>query len=273
MERLAGAAAGRPRAVEGALTDVRPARAGATRARGLAAALVATVVATILVAGCNGPAAPRSGPPAGSGADLAGGPTRGSNRGTPMTTTSPDLSALASRLAEDVAHDIPPFGANSVKLARGLGPAATAMLAGKVAARGGDAFLALEALRAADPAGYAAVPAADRAAVYAAALQRSAFFNSWGQPGMSLTDTSHAFAQLGDAAVAVLTPLLDDQRAAPSSGSQDATLARMNGNRVCDYAWVLISEARGADYAYAASPAERDREIAAMRAALGARRP
>jgi hypothetical protein len=184
-----------------------------------------------------------------------------------MTTpTSPDLLALATSLQQDAARDIPPFGADSVKLARRLGPAATAMLAQKVQARGADAFLALEALRVADPAGYAARPAAERAAVYAAALQRNAFFNSWGQPGMSLTETARAFAALGEDAVAVLAPLLADTRDAPSSGSQDATLSRMNGNRVCDYAWVLISEARGADYMYSPSPADRDREIAAMRA-------
>lgn len=185
-----------------------------------------------------------------------------------MTTTSPDLSALAGSLQQDAARGTPPFGAESIKLARRIGTAATATLVQKVQARGADAFLALEALRAADPAGYAALPAAERAAVYAAALQHSVYFNSWGQPGMSLTDTAHAFAALGNDAVAVLAPLLADTRDAPSSGSQDATLSRANGNRVCDYAWVLIHEARGLDYAYVPAPADRDREIAAMRASL-----
>ncbi|HWU88968.1 MAG TPA: hypothetical protein VN253_16995, partial [Kofleriaceae bacterium] len=186
-----------------------------------------------------------------------------------MTTSlSPELSSLANSLQQDAAREVPPFGADSVKLARRLGPTAAGMLAQKVQARGTDAFLALEALRAADPAGYAARPATERAAVYVAALQRNAYFNSWGQPGMSLTETAHAFAALGEDAVSVLAPLLGDKRDAPSSGSQDATLSRMNGNRVCDYAWVLINEARGKDYAYASSPVERDREIAAMRASL-----
>jgi hypothetical protein len=189
-------------------------------------------------------------------------------RNPPMTTTSPDLNALETSLQQDAAHDIPPFGADSVKLARKIGPPAKTTLVQHVQARGSDAFLALEALRVADPFGYAALPAGERAQVYASALQRNVFFNSWGQPGGSLTETAHAFAALGDAAVAVLAPLLDDQRVAPSSGSQDATLSQMNGNRVCDYAWVLISEARHADYVYLVSPTDRDQDIAAMRASL-----
>jgi len=230
--------------------------------------LPAAIAATALSLGCNGPAAPRpESRPAGSDG-VAHASAQGSNRGTPMTTTSPDLSALDQSLQQDASRGIPPFGANSVKLAQRLGPAATAMLVQKLQARGADAFLALEALRVADPAGYAALPAAERAAVYAAALQHGVYFNSWGQPGMSLTDTAHAFAALGNDAVAVLVPLLADTRAAPSSGSQDATLSRANGNRVCDYAWVLINDARGMDYAYSPSPADRDREIAAMRASL-----
>jgi len=185
-----------------------------------------------------------------------------------MPTTSPDLTALATSLQQDAALDVPPFGAPSLELARKIGPPASTLLVERVQARGPDALLALEALRVADPAGYAAQPAAARAQVYAAALQRNAFFNTWGQPSGPLSETSRAFAALGEPAVAVLAPLLDDPRAAPSSGSQDATLSKLNGNRVCDYAWVLISEARHAPYGYLTSPADRDQDIAAMRASL-----
>jgi hypothetical protein len=244
----------------------------------LAAALAGVAgLASIAATGCNGAASPRAEPApaaapapgsaANPGSAASPGSGEASNRGTPMTS-SPDLSALTTSLQQDVQRDIPPFGANSVKLARQLGTAATGVLVRAVRARGSDAFLALEALRAADPAAYGTQPAADRAAIYAFALQHNAFFNSWGQPGMSLSDTARAFAALGDAAVAALAPLLADRRPAPSSGSQDATLSKMNGNRVCDYAWVLISEARGASYVYESAPADRDREIDAMRASL-----
>jgi hypothetical protein len=193
-----------------------------------------------------------------------------SAKGTPMTTPSPELAALATSLQQDAARDVPPFGAASVQQARALGAKASPLLVERVRGRGGEALLALEALRGADPAGYAALPAAERAAVYASALQHSTYFNAWGQPGGELTETAHAFAALGDAAVAVLAPLLDDPRPAPSSGSQDATLSQRNGNRVCDYAWVLISEARHARYAYLTAPGERDQDIAALRAQLRA---
>ena len=186
----------------------------------------------------------------------------------PMTTNSPELAALATSLQQDAARDIPPFGADSIKLARKIGPPASQLLVQHVHAHGSDALLALEALRMADPAAYAGLPASECAQVYGAALQHNAFFNSWGQPGGQLTETAHAFAALGDAAIAVLAPLLDDKRPAPASGSQDATTSQMNGNRVCDYAWVLISEARHVAYAYLTSPAERDQDIAAMRVAL-----
>lgn len=184
---------------------------------------------------------------------------------------SPDLAALERALSDDAARELPPFGADSVRRARTLGPAATPVLQAHVQARGDDALLALEALRVADPAGYQAQPGAARAAIYVAALGKGRYFNTWGQPGMALTDTARALAALGNDAVAALAPLLADQRPAPSSGSQDATLAQMNGNRVCDYAWVLIHEARGTEYVYASAPADRDREISALRAALANR--
>lgn len=185
-----------------------------------------------------------------------------------MTTVSPELAALATNLQQDAARDVPPFAAESVQQARKLGAQASPLLVQHVQARGRDAMLALEALRGADPAGYAALPATERAEVYAAALQHNTFFNSWGQPGNKLSETAHAFAALGDAAVTALVPLLDDKRPAPSSGSQEATLSQMNGNRVCDYAWVLISEARHTEYGYLTSPADRDQDIAALRATM-----
>jgi hypothetical protein len=42
----------------------------------------------------------------------------------------------------------------------------------------------------------------------------------------------------------------------------------MYANRICDYAWVLISEILGRPYVYAQDPAERDRQIAELRAVL-----
>lgn len=199
MEHLAGGPAGRHRADEGAV---------------IARWLRASVSAAALI-GCHG--------------SSSHGSSNEPAKGTPMTAPSPELAALATSLQQDAARDVPPFGAASVQQARTLGAKAGPLLVEHVRARGRDALLALEALRAADPAGYAALPATERAEIYAQALQHATFFNTWGQPGNKLSETAHAFAALGDPAVAALAPLLDDRRPAPSSGSQEATLSQMNG--------------------------------------------
>ncbi len=187
-----------------------------------------------------------------------------------MPRTTPDLAALADQLLDDAARDrLPtPAGAASVRNATELGERAVPLLRQRIEALGPDLLFALEALRLAQPDAYAALPASRRAAAYATALARSTYFNAWGQPGMQLTDTAHAVAALGADAVTAMAPLLDDRRAAPAHGSQDATLSRMNGNRVCDFAWVLILEARGEAYGYPTAPAERDTAIASLRASL-----
>jgi hypothetical protein len=174
------------------------------------------------------------------------------------------LSQLKSQLEDDTRTAIPPFGAKSIKIARELGTAATAFLCQEVKAQGKTAFLALEALRAADPAAYDQLPAIQRANVYVQMLRDSGFYNAWGVPGYQLTPTAHALITLGEVAVPVLKPLLANQQRAPLSGSEDATTSRMYGNRVCDYAWVLISEILHRPYDYAEDPAARDLAIAAL---------
>jgi hypothetical protein len=123
-------------------------------------------------------------------------------------------------------------------------------------------------LRGAAPDAYRALSERDKALIYAEQLAGNAFFNSWGVPGYQLTDTSAALISTGRDGITALQPLLDDPREAPLSGSQDATTSAMYANRICDYAWVLISEILGRPYVYAQDPAERDRQIAELRAVL-----
>jgi hypothetical protein len=179
-----------------------------------------------------------------------------------------ELSTLRTQLQEDAAQAVPPFGANSLKLARQLGRQATNLLRGEIEARGDTAFLALEALREADQAGYNSLPARERAAVYVDALKKSVFYNSWGLPGYRFTATTDALIALGEEAIRALKPLLSDCRTAPLSGSEDATTSTIYGNRLCDYAWVLISEIMGRPYLYSRNLAERDRAIGALRQEL-----
>jgi hypothetical protein len=173
-------------------------------------------------------------------------------------------SDLSVQLREDTALNVPPFGADSIRIARDSGSKATSFLLQEVKDGGSTAFLALEALREADPVAYSALPARKRAEVYVNALKSSIFYNAWGLPGYQLTPTAHAVISLGDDAVRALKPLLGDLRPAPLSGSQDATTSSMYGNRVCDYAWVFINEIEDQPYVYSQDPAERDRAIAVL---------
>jgi hypothetical protein len=175
---------------------------------------------------------------------------------------------LEDQLLKDAELAVPPFGAESVKLARQLGAQATGILVGHVRARGNTALLALEVLREADRKAYDSIPAAERIEVYAHSLENSDFFNTWGLPGYQLTATSRALIALGDEAVSRLRTLLEDQRSAPLSGSQDATTSKMYANRVCDYAWVFIAEIKQEHYEYFQSPNKRDVAIKALRRQL-----
>jgi hypothetical protein len=177
-------------------------------------------------------------------------------------------SELQKQLREDAAQEVPPFAADSVRLARQMGAAASGPLLEQIKAQGKTSFLALEALREADPDAYRSLSGSLRAGIYGEALRAAGFYNAWGVPGYQLTDTARAFIALGEDAVAVLKPLLDDEREAPLSGSQSATTSRMYGNRVCDYAWVFISEIRHQPYNYSRDAAERNRAIEKLRQSL-----
>jgi hypothetical protein len=143
-------------------------------------------------------------------------------------------------------------------MARASGSAATDLLLKEIKAGGKTAFLALEALREADKSAYDALPVQKRVDTYIDTLTNNVFYNAWGVPGYHLTDTARALIGLGAAAVPPLKALLDDEREAPLSGSQDATTSKMYGNRVCDYAWLFICEIKGWRCQYGREPAERD---------------
>lgn len=177
-------------------------------------------------------------------------------------------SELQKQLREDAERDAPPFAAESIKLARQMGPAAMTTLLEEINDGGKTSFLALEALREADPDRYHSLSARKRADIYGGKLRSSSFYNTWGVPGYQLTDTARAFITLGEEAVAVLEPLLDDARKAPLSGSKTATTSDMYENRVSDYAWVLINEIRNLPYEYSLDRAQRDEGIRSLRDSL-----
>ena len=175
---------------------------------------------------------------------------------------------LSTQLQEDAINSVPPFGAESIRIARQLGPDATDLLLKHIEAQESTALLALEAWREADPDRYAAFSSQAKAKIYVKALKNNLFYNTWGVPGYQLTGTAYALIGLGDVAISALKPLLDDNRPALLSGSQDATTSRMYGNRVCDYAWVFINEIKKRPYKFHRNATERDSEIEGLRKEL-----
>jgi hypothetical protein len=117
-------------------------------------------------------------------------------------------------------------------------------------------------------------PAAEEKAalgpVYAGALARNhtRFANAWGIPGHGAGQAERNLVALGEAAVPALAGLLDDDTPVTYSGSQEATLGNSYRFRVSDLALYFLREIRGEPLDVREEPAERDRQIRAMRAAL-----
>jgi hypothetical protein len=129
-------------------------------------------------------------------------------------------------------------------------------------------YLVAEAIRAIDPASFDALDPSVQLRVYVDALAHAGAFNDWGFPGGGGQARGDWLERQGAAAVPLLAPLLDDQREAPTFGSQEATLARAWRNRVCDYALYFVLALRGQRPAWPRDPAARDAMIADLKRAL-----
>jgi len=105
---------------------------------------------------------------------------------------------------------------------------------------------------------------AARAILYVTALEAEDHFARWGVlspkgflPGVYGSE----LLACGKPAVPFLRKLLSDRRRAlvPGSGFEEAN--RRQGDRVCDYAWVLLSSILGRPTDYPADPEQRDPRI------------
>jgi hypothetical protein len=79
---------------------------------------------------------------------------------------------------------------------------------------------------------------------------------------------AQALLATGQAALPHLRPLLEDNRPAPSRGSEAATMAGQLGYRRSDYAYRYAAILAREEPVFAADAAQRDVEIAALRARL-----
>jgi hypothetical protein len=149
-----------------------------------------------------------------------------------------------------------------------LTAADAAEAAGQVAARpDASSYHSLMALRRDAPDAYAQIPEATRAAVLADVLRTQPEPNDFGW----LEENAHfdgpaaqALLELGDAARAPLTALLDDTSPAELGGSEAATISRQYGYRRRDWAYHYLARILGRAPAFPRDAAARDREIAAL---------
>jgi hypothetical protein len=103
-----------------------------------------------------------------------------------------------------------------------------------------------------------------KAILYWTVFQRETFFNRWGVisgsgfiPGVY----GHELMSLGAAAAPYLQKSLRDTRRAPVFGGEEGRTSRIQGDRVCDYAWVMLATMFDRPLAYHADPRLRDPQI------------
>jgi hypothetical protein len=103
-----------------------------------------------------------------------------------------------------------------------------------------------------------------KAILYWTVFQRDDLFNRWGEisksgfiPGVY----GHELLALGPAAAPYLQKSLRDTRRAPLFGGEAERNSRIQGDRVCDYAWIFLATIFDRPLAYHLDPRLRDPQI------------
>jgi len=133
-------------------------------------------------------------------------------------------------------------------------------------ANGEHALGALRVLERRAPAEKFSVDA--RAILYVSALERERNFSRWGvigPRGFVPAVYGQELLRLGPDAAPYLRRLLGDRRRAPFFGDAEGERAnRLQGDRVCDYAWIFLATVFDRPLSYAADPRDRDPQILAL---------
>jgi len=106
-------------------------------------------------------------------------------------------------------------------------------------------------------------PAA-KAIIYWTVFQRETTFNRWGvisKSGFMPGVYGQELMAIGAPAAPVLQKSLRDRRRAPVVGLEDERTNRIQQDRVCDYAWVLLATMFDRPLAYHEDPRLRDPQI------------
>ena len=106
-------------------------------------------------------------------------------------------------------------------------------------------------------------PAA-KAIIYWTAFQRDDRFNRWGiisTSGFVPGVYGHELLALGPAVAPYLQRSLRDTRRAPVAGVEEERTSRIQGDRVCDYAWIFLATMFDRPLAYNPDSRHRDPQI------------
>lgn len=170
-----------------------------------------------------------------------------------------DVPRLAQELEKESQTAIEPFNSLAFAEMVGRGEGAATGLAPLITKPDRSSFLGLLALRKIGPGQYKELKPDLRVNVLVDALKNSKYFNTWGLPHISWTDSAKAIIEEKTAAEKPLTELLSDKRDAPSWGYEQYAEYQRYKYRVCDYAWALLNEIRGQKIEIPEDPAARDR--------------
>jgi hypothetical protein len=103
-----------------------------------------------------------------------------------------------------------------------------------------------------------------KAILYWTVFQREAVFNRWGvisKSGFLPGVYGYELMAIGGPAGPVFQKSLRDRRRAPVFGSEEERTSRIQEDRVCDYAWVMLATMFDRPLAYHTDPRLRDPQI------------
>ncbi len=114
-----------------------------------------------------------------------------------------------------------------------------------------------------------------KAILYWTAFERDTLYNRWGlisKSGFLPGVYGQEVLNLGPAVAPYFQRSLRDQRRVDVFGTEDVRTSRLQGDRVCDYAWVLLATIFDRPLAYHADPRFRDPQIQELDVWLDRRR-
>ena len=103
-----------------------------------------------------------------------------------------------------------------------------------------------------------------KAILYWSAFQREVHYNRWGmitKSGFAPGVYGHELLALGPVVAPYLQKSLRDVRRAALFGGEEERTSRIEGHRVCDYAWVFLATLFDRPLAFHADPRLRDPQI------------